>query len=136
LAFAPLTPSGSPYSTIPTQFASLLDLTAKNPDGFRDFIPEFAFRLIRLAEIPFDQIQGANAGIMVLRTLKASQLRLLLGPDFWDEAHLSLLPDDLFRALLPYILNAACRRNVISKQSARGVGSLLLRVSSRRSLRS
>jgi hypothetical protein len=36
---------------------------------------------------------------MVLRTLKASQLRLLLGPEVWDEARLSLLPDDLFRAL-------------------------------------
>jgi predicted transposase YdaD len=44
---------------------------------------------------------------MVLRTLKASQLRLLLGPEVWDEARLSLLPDDLFRALLLYILNAA-----------------------------
>ena len=92
---------------IPTQFASLLDLPAENPEGFRDFIPDFAFRLIQLAEIPFDQIQGTNAGIMVLRTLKASQLRLLLGPEVWDEARLSLLPDDLFRALLLYILNAA-----------------------------
>ncbi len=92
---------------IPTQFASLLDLPAENPEGFRDFIPDFAFRLIQLAEMPFDQIQGTNAGIMVLRTLKASQLRLLLGPEVWDEARLSLLPDDLFRALLLYILNAA-----------------------------
>jgi predicted transposase/invertase (TIGR01784 family) len=92
---------------IPTQFASLLDLPAENPEGFRDFIPDFAFRLIQLAEMPFDQIQGTNAGIMVLRTLKASQLRLLLGPEVWDEARLSLLPEDLFRALLLYILNAA-----------------------------
>jgi predicted transposase/invertase (TIGR01784 family) len=89
---------------IPPHFASLLDLPA---ESFRDFIPDFAFRLIQLAEIPFDQIQGTNAGIMVLRTLKASQLRLLLGPEVWDEARLSLLPDDLFRALLLYILNAA-----------------------------
>jgi hypothetical protein len=92
---------------IPTHFASLLDLPAENPEGFRDFIPDFTFRLIQLAEIPFDQIQGTNAGIMVLRTLKASQLRLLLGSEVWDEARLSLLPDDLFRALLLYILNAA-----------------------------
>jgi hypothetical protein len=92
---------------IPTQFASLIDLPVENPEDFRDFIPDFAFRLIQLAEIPFDQIQGTNEGIMVLRTLKASQLRLLLGPEVWDEARLSLLPDDLFRALLIYILNAA-----------------------------
>jgi hypothetical protein len=92
---------------IPTQFANLLDLPVENPESFRDFIPDFAFRLIQLAEIPFDQIQGTNAGIMVLRTLKASQLRLLFGPEVWDEARLSLLPDDLFRALLLYILNAA-----------------------------
>jgi predicted transposase/invertase (TIGR01784 family) len=90
-----------------TRFADLIDSPAGVGEEMKKHIPDFAFRLIQLAEMPFDQIQGTNAGIMVLRTLKASQLRLLLGPEVWDEARLSLLPDDLFRALLIYILNAA-----------------------------
>ena len=33
-------------------------------------IPDFTFRLVQLAEIPFDKILGAPAGILVLRAFR------------------------------------------------------------------
>jgi len=50
-------------------FADLVDV----PDGVRPFVPDFAFRLIQLAEMPFEAIRGTSAGILILRTLKAER---------------------------------------------------------------
>ncbi|MBV5345792.1 MAG: Rpn family recombination-promoting nuclease/putative transposase, partial [Rhodoferax sp.] len=92
---------------MPTRFSELLDLPATNPEPLHEFTPDFTFRLIQLAEIPFDEIQGTNTGIMILRTLKASQVRGLLGDEVWDEVTLARLSRPIFRLLVLYILNSA-----------------------------
>jgi len=57
--------------------------------------PDFTFRLIQLAEIAFDKIQGTDTGIMVLHTLKARQTRQLLSNEVCDEALLSRLREEI-----------------------------------------
>jgi hypothetical protein len=47
-------------------------------------IPDFAFRLIQLAAIPFDAIRGTPDGIFILRALKAEPIGRLLGNAIWD----------------------------------------------------
>ena len=71
---------------LPPEFSALLDIPAGLADDARPFIPDFTFRLIQLADLPFDRILGAPAGILVLRTLKAERTGQLLGAEVWDEA--------------------------------------------------
>ena len=75
-------------------------------DPLRAFIPDFTFRLIQLANIPFDDIQGTNTGVMILRALKANRSRKLLGAEVWDEPRLSKLSRKIFHQLLLYILDS------------------------------
>ena len=65
-----------------------------------------AFRLIQLAEIPFEAIAGTPVGIMILRTLKAERSGDLLADPVWDESLLDLIPRLIFEMLLRYILRA------------------------------
>jgi hypothetical protein len=91
---------------IKPDLASLLEIPADLEDALRPFVPDFAFRLIQLAEIPFEGIAGTPAGIMILRTLKAERSGDLLADPVWDESLLDLLPRLIFEMLLRYILHA------------------------------
>ena len=88
------------------QFASLLDLPTGLEKDFAGFIPDFAFRLIQLAELPYEKITGTPAGILVLRALKAEQMGQLLGGEVWDEALMAVAPREIFEMVLRYILLA------------------------------
>ena len=92
---------------IPTRFSELFDLPLGADDPLRAFVPDFTFRLIQLADISFDDIQGTNTGVMILRALKASRSRKLLGAEVWDEPRLSKLSTKIFHQLLLYILDSA-----------------------------
>ena len=92
---------------IPTRFSELFDLPLGESDPLRAFVPDFTFRLIQLADISFDDITGTNTGVMILRALKASRSRKLLGAEVWDEPRLSKLSTKIFHQLLLYILDAA-----------------------------
>ena len=87
-------------------FVSLFEL----PDGLagdvRWFLPDFGFRLIQLAQIPFEAIRGTPAGVVVLRTLKAERSGRLLDEIVWDEPLLSLIPRALFEAFVLYLSHA------------------------------
>lgn len=83
-------------------FASLLEI----PPGGSEFVPNFAFRLVQLAEIPFKKIAGTPAGILVLRALKAEQTGELLGEDLWDEELIAQDKKRIFQMILRYILSA------------------------------
>jgi hypothetical protein len=72
----------------------------------RPFLPDFAFRLIQVAQIPFSAIRGTPAGIVVLRTLKAGRSGKLLDAAIWDEPLLAQLPRALFEAFVLYLSNA------------------------------
>lgn len=73
---------------------------------FAPFIPDFAFRLIQLAGIPFEAIRGTTAGILILRTMKAERVSQLLGAAVWDESLFTHIPREIFELVLRYILAA------------------------------
>ncbi len=94
------------YRETKPDLASLLEIPVELEDVLRPFVPDFAFRLIQLAELPFESIAGTPAGIMILRILKAERSGDLLADPVWDESLLDLLPRLIFEMLLRYILHA------------------------------
>jgi hypothetical protein len=92
--------------SLQSDFASLLALPDDLEEPLQPFVPDFAFQLIQLAEIPFEAIAGTPAGIMILRTLKAERGGELLSSPVWDEALLERLPRELFELIIRYILEA------------------------------
>jgi hypothetical protein len=91
---------------IKPDLASLFEIPVELEAALRPFVPDFAFRLIQLAEIPFEAIAGTPAGIMILRTLKAERSGDLMADPVWDESLLDLIPRLIFEMLLGYILRA------------------------------
>ena len=77
---------------IKPDLASLLEIPVELDAALRPFVPDFAFQLIQLAEIPFEAIAGTPAGIMILRTLKAERSGDLMVDPGWDESLLDRLP--------------------------------------------
>ena len=100
-----LAQNARPWAIKP-ELASLLEIPSALDAALRPFVPDFAFRLIQLAEIPFEAIAGTPAGIMILRTLKAERSGDLLADPVWDESLLDLIPRLIFEMLLGYILRA------------------------------
>jgi predicted transposase/invertase (TIGR01784 family) len=92
---------------IPKRFSELFDLPMGEDDPLRQFVPDFTFRLIQLADLSFDDIKGTNTGVMILRALKASRTRKLLGEEVWDEPRLSKLSTKILHQLLLYILDSS-----------------------------
>jgi len=81
-------------------FAFMLDV----PPGAEAFVPDFVFRLIQIAEMPFERMEGTPAGILLLRAFKAESLGELLGDELWDEDLIAqALPT--FELVLEYILS-------------------------------
>ncbi len=91
---------------IPSDFVSLLDVPPGMDEDLGVFIPDFTFRLIQLAAMPFDAIRGTPAGIMIMRTMKAERVAKLLADPVWDESLLVRIPRETFELLIRYILNA------------------------------
>lgn len=91
---------------IAPRFAALLDIPAAHAADLAEFIPDFTFRLIQLAELPFQAIRGTPAGILTLRVMKAERLAKLLDEVVWDEALFPRVPPEIIELLIRYILNA------------------------------
>ncbi|RYD47173.1 MAG: Rpn family recombination-promoting nuclease/putative transposase [Verrucomicrobiaceae bacterium] len=89
---------------ISRDFAELFEVADAARSAVGEFIPDFAFRLVQLAELPFDAIRGTPAGIMTLRVMKAERAAELLSEAVWDEAMLVRLPREIFELLVLYIL--------------------------------
>ena len=70
---------------------------------FRQYLPDFAYRLIQVAAIPFDAIRGTPDGIFVLRVLKAERSGELLGPHIWDHQLLRVIKGEIFERFLVYL---------------------------------
>ena len=88
------------------QFSDLLDLPAPLADHLRPFIPDFTYRLLQLAQLPFGELHGTPAGIMTLRVMKAERLDDLLNHFVWDEPLLLQLPQEVRERLLLYIIDS------------------------------
>ena len=87
-------------------FTNLLDIPDGLEDDLRPFIPDFTFRLIQLASLPFEAIRGTPAGILTLRVMKAERIAKLLTDQVWDEALMIQLPREILEFIIRYILNA------------------------------
>ena len=70
---------------VPTQFSELLEIPETIKDSVNDFLPSFSYRLIELANIPYERIEGTPVGIMSLRVLRAASFHELLNDKVWDE---------------------------------------------------
>jgi hypothetical protein len=88
------------------RFASLLEVPGGCEGALRPCIPDFTFRLIQLAALPFDALRGTPAGIMTLRVMKAERVAQLLADPVWDEALLIQLPRAALELLIRYLLHA------------------------------
>ena len=104
--------------TIPTRFSELLDLPAGHAADLQPFLPDFTFRIIQLANLPFDSIRGTPTGIMTLRVMKAERLAELLSDPVWDEVLLGQLPRETLEFLIRYILRADTDRSVFDRKVA------------------
>jgi hypothetical protein len=89
-----------------TQFSALFG-NAASLDFLRPFLPDFAFRLIQLAAIPFDAIRGTPDGIFVLRVLKADPTGRLLGNAVWDNNLLANVSRRLFDRFISFLFARA-----------------------------
>lgn len=90
------------------RFHSLFDLPTTSgdagPSALAEFVPNFTFRLIQLAEIPFEKITGTVLGILTLRVLKAEQTGDLMSDLVWDENLLLRVSPRHRECILSYIL--------------------------------
>ena len=89
---------------MPPRFSALFDLPAEFENDLLAFVPDFLFRLVQLAEIPFDAIRGTPAGIVTLRVLKAERDSKLLGDEVWDEELLARLSRYFLDYVVRYIV--------------------------------
>lgn len=94
-----------PWKVTP-QFSSLIDLPGGLADDCLAYIPEFHFRLVELAGMPYEAIPGTPAGILLLRVMKAERCDDLLGDAVWDGAILEQIPGVVFEMMIRYLLGA------------------------------
>ena len=87
------------------RFADLLDVPEDLGDALAGSYPDFVFRLIELAEVPFDKIVGTPSGILILRALKAERVQKLLDAPIWEEGLLAQIPREIFERVLLYIFS-------------------------------
>ncbi len=86
-----------------SRFADLLEIPEGLESALVGQVPDFLFRLVQLAEIPFEKIAGTPAGILVLRVLKADVSGDLLGHAVWDEEIIKQVSGALFELVLRYM---------------------------------
>ena len=98
------------------RFASLLDIPADLKDSLQTFVPDFTFRLIQLAALPFDSIRGTPAGIMTLRVMKAERTARLLDDLVWDEALMMQVPPESTELLIRYILGTEIDKDAFDRR--------------------
>ncbi len=108
---------------VSTRFEDLVEVPPEWDEELLPMVPKFTCRLVQLAEMPFEQIEGTPWGVLVLRALKAERLGELLGSEVWDEALLSRLPMEGFELLLFYIYACGDFDNEAFANKVRAVSS-------------
>lgn len=95
------------WSIVP-RFHALFDPTSDLGDFGRSplsrYVPEFTFRLIQLAALPFKEITGTALGTITLRILKAERTGELMSELVWDEGLLLELSPSHLERILRYIV--------------------------------
>ena len=85
-------------------FAPTSDLGDFGRSPLSRYVPEFTFRLIQLAALPFKEITGTALGTITLRILKAERTGELMSELVWDENLLLELSPSHLERVLRYIV--------------------------------
>ena len=91
---------------VPNRLNAMLDIPAQLAADLAPFIPDFEYRHLQLADVPFDAIPGTPSGILVLRVMKAERIGRLLDAVVWDPDLMDSAPLGLLQMVLRYMLSA------------------------------
>jgi predicted transposase YdaD len=89
-----------------TRFHELFAFPQDGWEAVRDCTPDFAFRLLELVDLPYEDIQGTPEGVLTLRSLKAEPLGELLHSLVWDRDVIAGVSAEAVERFFRYMLNA------------------------------
>jgi predicted transposase YdaD len=89
-----------------TRFHELFTFPQGGWEAVQTCTPDFAFRLLQLVDLPYQEIQGTPEGVLALRSLKAEPLGELLHDLVWDHAVLTGVSREAVERFFRYVLNA------------------------------
>jgi hypothetical protein len=118
-----------------TQFHDLFVFPPEHWGAVRACTPDFAFRLLQLVDLPYEDIHGTPEGILTLRTLKAEPLGELLHDLVWDRAVITGVSREAVERFFHYMLNANVDTEVfrakVVKQESRSLTELAMTLADR-----
>jgi predicted transposase YdaD len=89
-----------------TRFHGLFDFPEESWGAVRGCTPDFAFRLLQLVDLPYEDIRGTAEGILTLRSLKAEPVGELLHSLVWDPEVITGVSREAVERFFRYVLNA------------------------------
>jgi hypothetical protein len=89
-----------------TRFHELFAFAEEGGETLRGSTPDFAFRLLQLVDLPYEEIRGTPEGILTLRSLKAEPLGELLDNMVWDREIITGVSREAVERFFRYVLNA------------------------------
>jgi predicted transposase YdaD len=118
-----------------TQFHELFTFPQCGWEAVRACTPDFAFRLLQLVDLPYEEIQGTPEGVLALRSLKAEPLGELLHDLVWDHAVLTGVSREAVERFFRYVLNAnvdtEAFRAKVKQQESRHLAQLAMTLADR-----
>jgi hypothetical protein len=94
-----------------TRFQELFSFPEGPWDAVRTCTPDFAFRLLQLVDLPYEDIRGTPEGVLALRSLKAAPLGELLHRLVWDRAVIAGVSPEAVERFFRYVLNTNAQKN-------------------------
>jgi hypothetical protein len=108
-----------------TRFHELFAFPQSSWAAIRDCTPDFAFRLLELVNLPYEDIRGTPEGILTLRSLRAEPLGELLHSLVWDWGIIAGVDTEAVERFFRYVLNADVDREAFkAKVFAQGSTTL------------
>ena len=101
-----------------TRFHELFTFPEGPWNAVRACTPDFAFRLLQLVEIPYEDIRGTPEGVLTLRSLKAAPLGELLHSLVWERAVIAGVSLEAVECFFRYVLNANIDRDAFQARVA------------------
>jgi hypothetical protein len=118
-----------------TQFHELFAFPPEHWGAVRACTPDFAFRLLQLVDLPYEDIHGTPEGILTLRSLKAEPLGELLHDLVWDRAVITGVSREAVERFFHYVLNAnvdtAVFRAKVVEQESKSLTELAMTLADR-----
>jgi predicted transposase YdaD len=119
-----LAQDSAPWKTS-TRFHELFAFPQGGWEAVRDCTPDFAFRLLELVDLSYEDIRGTPEGILTLRSLKAEPLGELLHSQVWDRELITGVSREAVERFFRYVLNTDVDREAFkAKVFAQGSTTL------------